>query len=364
MKKLTLTLALVLSPLAGWANTVGVSADSYISSSNPTLNFGNGTTLNIGGGNSALILFDFSSLPSDIVDSNIQKATLTVFVNKAFTSGGLDISPVLRGWSESAVTYNNRPGVGGPFQRNVPVTASGSYVTVDITSLVRQWVGEVGEKLDNNGVAISAALAQPNTVVSLDSKESTSTSHPPFLEVTLVSEGPPGPQGPQGLQGAQGPRGPAGIAGGPGPQGPQGVPGPVIAYHNEIKNEFFSVSYRESPSDPLVIVSQIAVPSDTTYLVLGQVQTTVNSGNGYVFCAITTGIINSVSDRTTISKYVPQPIVLSVTNGSSISIPLHAVVTAENGELSISCGENATQNAAVVGTSLYITAIPLTNVQY
>jgi hypothetical protein len=59
-----LTPVLLLSPLASWAATANVAADSYLSPTNPTLNFGAGTTLNIGGGASALIQVGLSNLPS------------------------------------------------------------------------------------------------------------------------------------------------------------------------------------------------------------------------------------------------------------------------------------------------------------
>jgi len=190
MKASLLLLPSFLVPLAAWAASANVAADAYISSANPTLNFANATTLNIGGGNSALIGLDLSSLPAGLTASNIQKATLTVFANKAFTAGGLDIAQVTGPWQESLVTYNNRPIAATPFQSNVPVSVSGSYVTFDITLLMRQWVTGAAA---NYGVEIRASVAQPNTAVALDSKESTSTSHPPVAEVILVSVGPQGP---------------------------------------------------------------------------------------------------------------------------------------------------------------------------
>src|ERR1700730_15573078 len=56
MKRLLyLTPALLLIPMASWAATASVAADAYLNPANPTLNFGAATTLNIGGGASALI---------------------------------------------------------------------------------------------------------------------------------------------------------------------------------------------------------------------------------------------------------------------------------------------------------------------
>jgi hypothetical protein len=201
---------LSLIPLAAQAATVTVSADTYVSSSNATVNYGSATALSVGEGVSALIAFDLSSLPAGLTASNIEKATLTVFVhNKANTAGALDLAQVTAPWSEALVTYNNRPTAAAAIQ-SVPVSASESYVTFDITLLVRQWV--IGSA-ENYGVEISASAGQPGTVVDLDSKESISTSHSALAEIMLVSMGPqgsPGTPGKTGDTGATGPQGPPG----------------------------------------------------------------------------------------------------------------------------------------------------------
>ena len=163
---------------------------------------------------------------SGIVSSgaNIQKATLTVFANKVLAAGALDIGQLTSlvagqpSWTESAITFGNFNFPVSSLQSGVPVSASGDYVTFDITAAVRQWVGSPGS---NYGLMVTAAAAQPSTVVDLDSKESTTTSHAAYAEVTLVSVGPAGPIG---ATGAVGPRGPAGPTG---TQGAQGLPGPT-----------------------------------------------------------------------------------------------------------------------------------------
>jgi len=124
--------------------------------------------LNVGGGNSALIEVNLSSLPFPLGSVNVQKATLTVFVDKTLVAGGLDISQVYDPWSETTVTYNSNLAVGAPFQSNVPVGATDSYVIFDITALMAQWV--IGAA-PNYGVEITAAVAQPNTLVVLDSQK-------------------------------------------------------------------------------------------------------------------------------------------------------------------------------------------------
>jgi hypothetical protein len=209
MRSIGLAVTLLLMALPGQAATVTVAADSYVSSSNATVNYGSAAVLSVGDGASALIAFDLSSLPVGLTASNIEKATLTVFVHKAYTAGALDLAQVTAPWSEALVTSNNRPTTAAAVQ-SVPVSASESYVTFDITLLVRQWVIGAAE---NYGVEIRASAGQPETTVDLDSKESTSTSHSALAEITLVSMGPqgsPGTPGKTGDTGATGPQGPPG----------------------------------------------------------------------------------------------------------------------------------------------------------
>jgi hypothetical protein len=215
-----------------WATTAPVAHDTYISSVNSSLNFGNATTLNIGGGNSALIGLDLSPLPAGLTKSNIQRATLTVFVNKVFAAGSLDLAPVMSSWDESVVTYSSPLTIGPVLVAATPVSTSGSYVTFDITALVQAWATGA----PNYGVILVASANNPGTVISLDSKESTSTSHPAFAEVTIVSIGPMGPAGPAGATGPTGATGPQGAQGPQGPQGSAGISwtGPwnsTITYH-------------------------------------------------------------------------------------------------------------------------------------
>jgi hypothetical protein len=239
MKTILLSVMLSLSPLAGQAATINVAADTSVSSSNATVNYGSVAVLSVGDGASALIAFDLSSLPAGLTASNIEKATLTVFVHKPNMAGSLDLAQVTAPWSEALVTYNNRPTAAAAIQ-SVPVSASESYVTFDITLLVRQWV--IGSA-ENYGVEISASAGQAGTgtMVDLDSKESTTTSHSAFIDITLVSMGP---------QGAPGTPGKTGDTGAIGPQGPPGpnvlqagsAAAPSLSFVGDSKTGLFSAA--------------------------------------------------------------------------------------------------------------------------
>src|SRR5450631_3174558 len=224
--------ALLLAPAGAWAAGANTIADTYVSSTAPASNFGTATAINIGGGNTALIQFDLSGLPAGLAATNINKATMTFYVNTAAIAGAVDIAQVTSAWTESGVNNGNRPTYLSPFLLGVPTTTSRQYVTVDVTQLVKDWVTGVAQ---NFGVQISAAASASTTAIVLDSKENQTTSHPAFLDVAIQSVGPAGPSGPQGTAGATGPAGPQGI---PGVQGTPGLSGPG---YSATSNSLFTI---------------------------------------------------------------------------------------------------------------------------
>jgi hypothetical protein len=109
----------------------------------------------------------------------------------------------------------------------VAVGTGAQFVSIDVTAQVKGWL--TGNA--NYGFEITPSLAAPGTVVTFDTKESTTTAHVAQLDLTLVNQGPAGPvgptgpQGPAGNTGPTGPQGPAGPKGATGPSGPQGPTG-------------------------------------------------------------------------------------------------------------------------------------------
>src|SRR3954463_15705346 len=115
LRSLLVSFLICLIPIVGSAATATVVSDAYVSTANPTVNFGAATTLNISPGTTALIQVDLSSLPAGVIASDIQKATLTVYVNKVFVAGGLDFAQITSPWFESTVTSNTAPLIAAPF---------------------------------------------------------------------------------------------------------------------------------------------------------------------------------------------------------------------------------------------------------
>ncbi len=183
-KRLVGKLVLLLCPFTAGAVTLHVSGDAYISQSNPTLNFGNSPTLNVSQSDFALLQFDLSPLPASVTAANIQKATLTVFVNKAFSSGNLALGLAPTPWQELTATYNNvgLPIVTTPY--TMAVNASDTYVTFDVTSIVASWISNPSA---NYGLELYSF--EGSASLSLDSKEATATSHAATIDVTLKLQG-------------------------------------------------------------------------------------------------------------------------------------------------------------------------------
>jgi hypothetical protein len=209
--------------------------DAYTDAARVTTNLGDATTLIVAGSGKNLkrawIRFDLAGvLPGGTIASQVSKATLKVWVSTVKTGGPISVYAVTGtpAWIEgtgkpgSGITHGTAPTVApGPFISDWQIISPGNFAAVDVTSLVQSWITT---PTNNLGIALTPDVSTVD--VSFDSKESTTTSHGPQLEIELVNQGPVGPQGPQGLTGATGPQGSVGATG---PQGPIGATGPVGA---------------------------------------------------------------------------------------------------------------------------------------
>jgi hypothetical protein len=81
-----------------------------------------------------------------------------------------------------------------PFVTDIPVGDANSFLVVDATQLVQDWLnGTANGGLTNDGIAL--VQHSSSTYVVFDSKENIVTSHEPRLEIVLVDSGPQGPAG-------------------------------------------------------------------------------------------------------------------------------------------------------------------------
>jgi hypothetical protein len=214
-----------------------VSQDAFVSFAQPKVNSGNNASLAVqGGGASSFVQFDLSGVPSGMTPAQLNKATLRLFVTGMTVAGTFDVYQVKAPWKEGNITFANRPFVSDQATvANIKVNAASknNFLVIDVTSIAQIWLTNPAL---NNGLAL---VASPLSSISttFDSKESSTTSHEPVLELSFNSavgsqgpqgaDGPPGPQGPIGLTGPQGPVGLAGSQGQQGVPGQQGAIGPI-----------------------------------------------------------------------------------------------------------------------------------------
>src|SRR5580658_2658113 len=200
--------ALALAPIAGFAQTLAPSQDAYYVSGNGS-NFGTATTVTVGSsGSIGLVQFDLTQLPAGLTSGQIQKATLTLFLDHVNSGGTINIDTVSAStpWSELIVTGNSGISAGSAVATSVGVATGDTFIAMDATAAVQGWVTTPGS---NNGFMI---LANSLTSVQFDSKENTTTSHPAMLTIVLANNGPTGATGPAGSNGATGATGATGAA--------------------------------------------------------------------------------------------------------------------------------------------------------
>ncbi|MBI3369292.1 MAG: DNRLRE domain-containing protein [Burkholderiales bacterium] len=200
-----------------------LAADAFVNSAQPAANFGNLGTLNVGGGATALLRFDLSTLPAATTAAKLVKANLLLYVNRVGAAGALELQTVFSPWTEAGVTAAAAPALGGAGSGvTLPVAAAGQFVSVDVTAQVKGWISNPAS---NNGWALTPALSAPGTVAFLDSKENTLTAHVARLDLTLADQGPKGDTGSAGPKGDTGAPGATGATGATGPRGFTGATG-------------------------------------------------------------------------------------------------------------------------------------------
>ena len=188
---------IVLSALAAgaFAQTVLVS-DAYTSATSANGNFGTSPIFTVSANNTAYLKFEIArTLAPGTKGEDVAKATVKFYVSKVATAGKLDVYAILGDWEEKTITSNNSPPV-GPLALTTPQIDKGdqsNYVLIDITELVKQWLGDgTGQNaIPNYGFALAPHPVEPDTPqladINFDSKENSQTSHDGLLSVQLKS---------------------------------------------------------------------------------------------------------------------------------------------------------------------------------
>ena len=129
-------------------------------------------------------------LPANVTAAMVSRARLVVFTGAVTTPGTFNVYQVQSTWSENGVTYATRPTVGTTSYGVGTVTGVSEYIEVPVSGLVQAWITNPSS---NFGLELKPI---GSTNFAIDTKDSTTHSHQPILEIDLT--GPAGPSGPIG----------------------------------------------------------------------------------------------------------------------------------------------------------------------
>jgi hypothetical protein len=170
--RIVLVIGLLMSSIALAGDTI-LTDDAFTYSARPTQPFGQRGFIVIAGPSQpgiacTYLKFDLATLRDLSTGDDVEKATLSLWVNRVLAGGSFDVYPVEEMWTEDTLTDAKVPGTSDLPQvsATISVTDVNHFVTIDVTVLVREWVSGA---LPNNGIALVAR--SKNIAVVFDSKE-------------------------------------------------------------------------------------------------------------------------------------------------------------------------------------------------
>jgi hypothetical protein len=184
LQLITLSSLCLLALLAATSQAqITPSQDAFTNSADPTTNFGANGLLDVDGASQiTYIQFNLASIPAG---AKVSQATLKLYVNAVTTAGSFNVDNVNGAWSESTITHNLSPALGGSIVSGVPITTADAnqFILINVTPAVEAWLD--GSQA-NDGIAL---VADSTFNASFDSKENTTTSHPAELDLVFASSG-------------------------------------------------------------------------------------------------------------------------------------------------------------------------------
>ncbi|MEV5969651.1 DNRLRE domain-containing protein [Streptomyces sp. NPDC051921] len=174
-----------LAPTASAAGTTfTATADTYVDSLNPATNYGASQQLGVDNSpvKQMLLRFDVSGLTQPVTSAKLRIHVDDVSGAEA-TSGGTFRAMSNSTWSETSVTYNNRPAIDGATLGTLGAVARNTWYEVDVTSYVR-----------GNGTFALGVTSSSSNGADYDSRETGATA--PQLVIETGSTPTPTPTTP------------------------------------------------------------------------------------------------------------------------------------------------------------------------
>jgi hypothetical protein len=180
---MTLLLLLVLGLLTSAHAQITPLGDAFTNTADPSTNYGANVLLDVNGATEvAYIQFNLASIPAS---ASVSEATLKLYVNAVTKPGTFNVDYVNGTWAESTITSSLAPALGASIATSgsVATTSKNQYILINVTAAVQAWLS--GSQA-NDGLAL---VANSTFAASFDSKESTTTSHPPELDIVFAGGG-------------------------------------------------------------------------------------------------------------------------------------------------------------------------------
>ncbi|MGZ4676491.1 MAG: CBM96 family carbohydrate-binding protein [Acidimicrobiia bacterium] len=170
--------------------TVTAAADTYVRSDQATTNFGTQTTLQ--GQVAAAVFQPFVRFTVPALPETPASATLRLFVTDASASTGNLFATGSTSWSETAVTWNNRPTTTGGQIAPAQAATLGQWVEFDVSSLVKTSGAYsftlTGASADAVAFSSRQGANAPQLVVSFPQPTVQSLPNPPHVGLRLNHE--------------------------------------------------------------------------------------------------------------------------------------------------------------------------------
>ncbi len=169
----------------GGANNAYPDQDTYLWERAPTTNYGTATDMRVkpnpNDQKRAMLRFDLSMIPAGSI---VQSATANFFATQG-NSNPVFVHQVTMDWTEMGANWSNSANAYNPTPIGsfIPTT-NNQYYSINVTSLLQQWVNN---EVPNRGLMLIASPAASETRYA--TREQSGTAQDPYISITLAPGG-------------------------------------------------------------------------------------------------------------------------------------------------------------------------------